>query len=69
MMEKYLVTADSFGPNCPQNWEEIADFLNDIIEEKIESDNLSRRDAIDFSEELWEDYCNGKIENAPEAVF
>jgi len=69
MKEKIMITEESFGSNCPQNWEEIADFLNEIIEEKIEIDHLNDRDALDFSEELWEQYCMGKIENAPEAVF
>ena len=64
-----MITAESFGSNCPQNWEEIADFLNEIIEEKIEADNLDYRDALDFSDELWMQYCMGKIENAPVAVF
>ena len=69
MEENIKITVDSFGANCPQNWEEIADFLNEIIEEKIETDNLNDRDALDFSEELWEQYCMGNIKDAPEAIF
>lgn len=56
------ITAESFGSNCPKNWEEIADFLNEIIEEKED-------DSKKNVEEIWEDYCAGRIENAPEAVF
>ena len=56
-----MITMDSFGSECPANWEEIADFLNAIIEERgIENDE----DALD---QLWEDYCNGDIPGAPEA--
>lgn len=56
-----MITMDSFGSECPSNWEEIADFLNAIIEERgIENDP----EELD---QLWEDYCNGDIPGAPEA--
>lgn len=56
-----MITMDSFGSECPSNWEEIADFLNAIIEERgIEND-------LDELDQLWEDYCNGDIPGAPEA--
>ena len=50
---------DSFGSNCPDNWEEIIDYLNDILESRSEDD----------MEEIWEQYCSGSLEGAPEAVF
>lgn len=56
-----MITMDSFGSMLPENWEEIADFLNNLIEERgIENDP----DELD---QLWEDYCNGDIPGAPEA--
>ncbi len=56
-----MITMDSFGSECPENWEEIADFLNALIEERgIENDP-------DELNRLWEDYCNGDIPGAPEA--
>ena len=56
-----MITMDSFGSECPSNWEEIADFLNALIEERgIENDP----EELD---QLWEDYCNGDIPGAPEA--
>ena len=56
-----MITMDSFGSECPSNWEEIADFLNALIEERgIENDT----EELD---QLWEDYCNGDIPGAPEA--
>lgn len=56
-----MITMDSFGSMLPENWEEIADFLNALIEERgIEND----QDELD---QLWEDYCNGDIPGAPEA--
>lgn len=56
-----MITMDSFGSMLPGNWEEIADFLNNLIEERgIENDP-------DELAQLWEDYCNGDIPGAPEA--
>lgn len=56
-----MITMESFGSMLPENWEEIADFLNALIEEHgIEND----KDELD---QLWEDYCNGDIPGAPEA--
>lgn len=57
-----MITVDSFGSECPGNWEEIADFLNSVISERgIEDD----RDALD---QLWEGYCSGELEGAPEPL-
>lgn len=47
---KYYITGDSFGSECPENWEQIADELNAIIDERGISED---RDAVDA---LWEDY-------------
>ena len=56
-----MITMDSFGSECPENWEEIANFLNALIEERgIENDP-------DELNQLWEDYCNGDIPGAPGA--
>ena len=55
------ITVESFGGNLPRNWEEIADFLNNLIEEKGDNSKLA-------VEELWEDYCSGRIEDAPEPI-
>ena len=56
-----MITMDSFGQFLPSNWEEIADFLNALIEEQgIEDDP----DAVN---QLWENYCNGDIPGAPES--
>ena len=61
MFNTNYITMDSFGSDCPANWEEIADFLNNLIDERGIYDD---RDELD---QLWEDYCNGDIPNAPEA--
>lgn len=58
-----MITMDSFGSDCPANWEEIADFLNAIIMARGIEDN---HDAIN---ELWEEYCNGDVEGVPEARY
>lgn len=46
---------DSFGSRCPENWEEIVDFLNSKLEDG------------DDMEQIWEDYCSGRYPDAPEA--
>lgn len=51
------ITVDSFGSRCPENWEEIADWMNEKIESGEDPD------------EVWENYCNGKYPDAPEAVM
>ena len=58
----YYVTVDSFGAEIPDNWQEIADFLNRITDERGIADDH------DACNELWEQYWNGELENAPEAV-
>lgn len=60
-MENWI-TVESFGSDCPENWEEIAAFLNAIIRERgIEDDNAAVND-------LWEEYCTGDIPGAPEPI-
>jgi hypothetical protein len=54
---KKIFNADSFGSNCPENWEEIAEYLN----EKAESG--------EDPEEIWEKYCREDYEDAPDARF
>ena len=74
--ENYYVNMDSFGAMCPANWEEIADCLNDIIDGYI--DELTATDALGFEtldeaelrercDRLWEDYCGGRLPDAPVA--
>ncbi|MBQ1772420.1 MAG: hypothetical protein II000_10830 [Clostridia bacterium] len=57
-MENWI-TVDSFGADVPENWEEIADFLNDIIRERgIEDDHNAVND-------LWEEYWHEELPDAP----
>ena len=56
MFNDYHVTMDSFGQECPNNWNEIAVYLNNKIDELPEYDNeQDRKDAI---EDIWNDYWN-----------
>ena len=58
----YYVTADSFGAELPANWEEIAAYLNKITDERgIAEDH-------DACNDLWEEYWNGELAGAPEAI-
>lgn len=56
MFNDYHVTMDSFGQECPKNWNEIAAYLNSKIDELPEYDNeQDRKDAI---EDIWSEYWN-----------
>ena len=78
MYNTHEITMDSFGSDCPANWEEIASYLNDIIETYVEelttTDNLGMEE-IDEDElrrridDLWECYCAGDLEGAPAPVM
>ena len=48
-MDNY-VTMESFGSVLPENWEEIADEMNRIIDERGISGNI---DAVN---EFWDEY-------------
>ena len=48
-MENYI-TAESFGADLPENWREIANELNEIIDERGIADDS---DAVN---ELWDEY-------------
>ena len=92
-MENWI-TVDSFGSECPSNWEEIADFLNEIIRDKRETvdeelaeieahqydpgvsltESYERTRDIEYSfeswcDDLWETFCRGELEGAPEPKF
>lgn len=47
-------TADSFGSDCPENWQEIVAYLN------------SRLATGEDPGDIWEKYCNGGYLDAPE---
>ena len=64
-MKKYI-TVDSFGAHCPENWEEIAYFLNRLIDEHEPEEN--ERDENDWYDNLWEKYWKGDINGSPEPV-
>ncbi len=59
-----MFNGDSFGADCPTNWEEIADYLNDKYRELYGDVEDS-----DLAERLWDDYCMGHLADAPEAIF
>ena len=59
----YYITEDSFGEYCPVNWQEIADYLNGLIDEKGIAEDF---EAVC---DLWEDYCSGGIPGVPGAEW
>lgn len=76
MLEEYRITMDSFGQDCPTNWEEIADYLNGIIDnlEDITDDDgeltVDGREKISaIWENYWSDYHAGELKDAPVPVI
>lgn len=76
MYENLHITMDSFGDNCPENWEEIADYLNDRIEQAtFDLDPVEDADEIrDIIDEIWNGYCercrDGELEdNEPMPIY
>ena len=68
------VTMDSFGDNCPKNWEEIASYLNEKIDNILDKYGEDADYNPDCTEEIikvWEDYCNGErgADNIPDPIW
>ena len=60
------ITVESFGAECPRNWQEIADALNARLEEMgVPENGEMDPETYDAYCALWEDYCAGKLENVP----
>lgn len=47
-----IFTAESFGSDLPENWEDICSILNDYAESHPDED----------PNEIWEDYWQGKLD-------
>ena len=73
----FHVTMDDFDQFdvWPSNWQDIADFLNDIIDSRIRAmidahDDFDAwlevdqyRECRDISEKVWEQYCSGELDD------
>lgn len=58
-----MFNAESFGAELPENWMEIVEHLNGILEERGYEEGDS-----EMQETVWEDYWAGRLTDAPEAV-
>ena len=78
-MFDYHVTEDSFGSECPSNWEEISDYLNAAIDLALEQDpdyfdpgyddsGLSA-EGYEVVNNIWERFCAGGFPDAPAPVW
>lgn len=70
MYTEYHITMDSFGQECPENWQEIADYLNNIIDERVTPDeygNITEDDKNTLCK-IWEDYWNENMQDAPKPI-
>lgn len=63
---------DSFGTYCPNNWQEIADYLNDTARAcGLREDDGGELDLVEVYalDIIWERWAAGAYEDAPEAEF
>ena len=65
-----MFNMESFGQECPRNWEEIAAYLNGIAESRgITEDSEDQEALCDIWEEYWSAYHSGELpEDAPKAI-
>lgn len=53
----YHFNAESFGSDCPENWESICEVLNAILDEYIETTGQDNARVIDaYKNDLWDWY-------------
>lgn len=62
-LEKFHLTMDSFGDCCPNNWQEIAAFLNAKIDERIMAAHLTpeelEEEGHNIANDVWDDFGAG----------
>lgn len=59
------ITHESFGSDCPKNWEEIAEYINDSIRYRLESDDFNECDLSTIADSFWEAFWQGEFADAP----
>lgn len=69
-----LITMDSFGWNCPDNWQEIAEALNEIILSRLPGgifDDFGELTGMgqDVMDEVWSEFCNETLDGVPKPIF
>lgn len=71
-MDTYF-NMESFGAMCPENWKEIAEYLNDKLESTAgdllhdESCNVKML-LKEEAESIWDKYCSGGFLDAPKPI-
>lgn len=78
-MTNYHINEDSFGSDCPTNWEEIADFLNSLIDRALDQtpgaydpgydDTGLSADGHEIVNDIWDRFCSRNIPDAPKCIF
>ena len=64
-------TVESFGADCPANWREICEYLNEELASRIEAlgiDENDEREVREVADGLWEEYSGGDLEEAPDPI-
>ena len=78
-MFDYHITAESFGSDLPENWEEIAAFLNEMIDDALDGnpdafmpgydDTGLSAEGHEIIDNICERWCAGEIDGAPEPIL
>lgn len=79
-LDRYYITMDSFGDNLPDNWREIAEYLNDkiidVIDKYCDDGDMywatEPEELITMEHEIervWDDYCMGRLHDAPKEEY
>lgn len=70
---KAYITVDSFGSECPDNWQEIADWLNELLAIRVHESDDPREVKMKIDtiwDGYWRFYHAGALqEYEPKPVF
>lgn len=61
-MTPRIFTMDSFGADCPDNWEAVADFLEAALDQYGYDYRDDFEDVRDTANMLWDAFCNEHLE-------
>ena len=74
----YHYNMESFGSNCPDNWQEICTYLNSKLDSvlSMDPDNFDSSNPDGLSDDgreivakIWNEYCMEQYHDAPVPVF
>ena len=61
------VNMDSFDWNCPLNLAEIAEYMNNLIDDY--SEDHTEEETHQYADEIFTAYCNEELSGCPEPIY